>query len=98
VDRLRQKQVERTRYEADAAQRRYLLVEPANRLVADGLEAELNDKLRALAPAQEEYERQRHADELHLDDSKQTQIVALADNFPRLWRDPRTPDRERKRR
>ena len=35
VDRLRRKQVERARYEADLAQRRYLHVDPANRLVAD---------------------------------------------------------------
>jgi hypothetical protein len=97
VDRLRQKQVERARYEADAAQRRYLLVDPANRLVADVLEAEWNNKLRALAQAQEEYEHQRHADESHLDDSKRAQVLALASNFPRLWRDPKTPDRERKR-
>jgi len=39
VDRLRQKQVERARYEADLAQRRYMHVDPANRLVADELEA-----------------------------------------------------------
>jgi hypothetical protein len=97
VDRLRQKHVERARYEADAAQRRYLLVDPANRLVADVLEAEWNDKLRALAQAQEEYERQRQADQLQLDDSKRAQIAALASNFPRLWQDPKTPDRERKR-
>jgi DNA invertase Pin-like site-specific DNA recombinase len=97
VDGLRQKQVERARYEADAAQRRYLLVDPANRLVADVLEAEWNDKLRALAQAQEEYERQRQADKLQLDDSKRAQIAALASNFPRLWQDPKTPDRERKR-
>ena len=97
VDRLRQKQVERARYEADAAQHRYWLVDPANRLVADVLEAEWNTKLRALAQAQEEYERQRHADETRLDDSKRAQISTLASNFPRLWQDPKTPDRERKR-
>lgn len=27
----------------------------------------------------------------------EAQIAALANNFPRLWRDPKTPDRERKR-
>jgi len=37
VDKLRKKQVERARYEADLAQRRYLHVDPANRLVADSL-------------------------------------------------------------
>jgi hypothetical protein len=97
VDRLRHKQVERARYEADAAQRRYLLVDPANRLVADVLEAEWNTKLRALAQAQEEYERQRRTDEAYLDDSKRERISALASDFPHLWRDPKTPDRERKR-
>src|ERR1035441_2364853 len=56
VDRLRRKQVERARYESDLAQRRYLHVDPANRLVADALEAEWNSRLRALNDAQQEYE------------------------------------------
>jgi hypothetical protein len=43
VDKLRKKQVERARYEADLAQRRYLHVDPANRLVADSLEADWNE-------------------------------------------------------
>jgi hypothetical protein len=37
-------------------------VDPANRLVADSLEADWNGRLRALAAAQEEYQRQRTAD------------------------------------
>ena len=51
ADRLRRQQVERARYEADLAQRRYLRVDPDNRLVADSLEAEWNHKLHALAAA-----------------------------------------------
>jgi hypothetical protein len=39
-------------------------VDPNNRLVADALEAEWNAKLRALAQAQEEYERQCQADRI----------------------------------
>jgi hypothetical protein len=35
ADRLRRAQVERARFEADQAQRRYMRVDPANRLVAD---------------------------------------------------------------
>jgi hypothetical protein len=35
-------------YECDLAQRRYMHVDPANRLVADALEAEWKNKLRAL--------------------------------------------------
>ena len=40
ADRLRHKQVERAQYEADLAQRRYMRVDPDNRLVADSLEAD----------------------------------------------------------
>ena len=97
ADRLRRRQVERARYEADLAQRRYMLVDPANRLVADVLEAEWNAKLRGVNAAQEEYERLSHADDLSLDETQRTRIAALATDFPRLWQDPRTPDRERKR-
>ena len=59
VDRLRHKQVERARYEADLAQRRYMHVDPANRLVVHALEAEWNNKLRLLNEAQEQDERMR---------------------------------------
>lgn len=97
ADRLRRIQVERARYAADLAQRRYLKVDPDNRLVADTLEADWNQKLRALAEAQGEYERQREADAQPLSGEQRAQILALARDFPRLWRDPRTPDRERKR-
>ncbi|MDQ2828564.1 MAG: recombinase family protein [Chloroflexota bacterium] len=94
---LRRQQVERARYEADVAQRRFLRVDPDNRLVADVLEAEWNARLRDLAAAQEEVERRRHADGCAPSDQERTAIQALAADFPRLWHDPRTPDRERKR-
>jgi DNA invertase Pin-like site-specific DNA recombinase len=97
VDRLRRKQVERARYEADQAQRRYMHVDPSNRLVADTLEAEWNSKLRGLSEAQQEYERLRQTDHLAIDEAQRTHITALASDFPRLWQDPRTPDREKKR-
>ncbi|HTW10514.1 MAG TPA: recombinase family protein [Acidimicrobiales bacterium] len=96
VDRLRRQQVERARYEAELAQRRYLRVDPDNRLVAATLEAEWNNKLRALDAIQEDYERQRQTDTL-LDDDNRQRVLALATDFPRLWQDPGTPARERKR-
>jgi hypothetical protein len=97
VDRLRLKQVERARYEANLAQRRYMQVEPENRLVADTLEAEWNQKLQALAEARLEYERQRSLDRQLLDEEKRGRIMALASDFPRIWNDPATPVREKKR-
>jgi len=96
VDQLRKKQVERARYAADLAQRRYLHVDPANRLVADSLEADWNEKLRLLTEAQERYEQQRQHDRAVIDEQQRARIAALASDFPRLWQDPRTPDRERK--
>jgi hypothetical protein len=97
VDRLRRKAVERAQYEADLAQRRYLHVDPANRLVADSLEADWNAKLRALAAAQKEYEQRRQSDRVALSEQHRARIAALARDFPEVWRNPNTPDRERKR-
>jgi hypothetical protein len=97
TDRLRRQQVERARYEADLARRRFMQVDPENRLVADELEAEWNRRLRTLTEAQEEDERQRHADRATLDEEQRRRILALATDFPRLWQAPGTADRERKR-
>ena len=72
-------------------------VDPANRLVADALEAEWNNKLRALNETQEQYERMRQQDHLMIDETQRSRIAALANDFPRLWQHPQTPDRERKR-
>ncbi|MFC1572988.1 recombinase family protein, partial [Candidatus Eisenbacteria bacterium] len=97
ADRLRRQQVEQARYEADFARRRYMQVDPANRLVADELEAEWNVKLRALSEAQELYEDRCKADRAVFDREQRQRILALASDLPALWRDPGTPDRERKR-
>ena len=96
-ERPRKQQVERTRYEADLAQQRYMKVDPNNRLVADALEADWNDKIRSVTKAQEEYERQRQADRTLVDEESKEQILSLATDFHKLWRDPKTPNRERKR-
>jgi hypothetical protein len=72
-------------------------VDPANRLVADSLEADWNTRLRALADAQEEYHRRRTADRVAVDDNERKRILALATDFPAVWRDADTPKRERKR-
>ena len=70
---------------------------PDNRMVADVLEAEWNAKLRALDEAQHELERSRAEPGQELDEEQRKRILALASDFPRLWNDPATPHRERKR-
>jgi DNA invertase Pin-like site-specific DNA recombinase len=97
ANRLRNRQVERARYEADLARQRFMNVDPNNRLVADGLEAEWNAKLRELQEAQEKCEREQEADRAVLTEEQRARVLALATDFPKLWRDPKTPQRERKR-
>jgi len=97
ADRLRQQHVQRAQYEADQARVRYMRVDPNNRLVADTLETQWNDKLRLLAQAKEECEKQRRLDAQRLTDEQKAQILALASDFPKMWKDPNTPDRDRKR-
>ncbi len=97
ADQLRLGHVERARYEAGLARRRYLAVDPDNRLVADALEADWNEKLRHLTEAQDDYERARSNGNGHLSEQPRAKVMALAGDFPRLWNDPATPQRERKR-
>lgn len=97
ADALRRQSVERARQEADLARRRYMEVDPGNRLVVDVLEAEWNEKLRGLQDAQDELEQRRLQDHPQLSDAQRQQIFALATDFPRLWNDSKTPQRERKR-
>ena len=65
ADRLRCRAIERAQIEADLAQRRFMLVDPNNRLVADTLEGEWNEKLRVLAKAREDRERGTTAGSAH---------------------------------
>lgn len=97
VDILHWQQVERARYEMELARRRYMRVDPDNRLVADELEAGWNAKLRELAQAQESYEMQCQAQPLLSGDQQASEILTLAADFPRLWKNPHVPDRDRKR-
>lgn len=97
ADRIRLQQVERARYEAELARRRYINVDPENRLVADALEADWNAALRALESAQRTYEQHRQVDGLLIDEQRRAELLALTADFPRLWHHQNTLDRDRKR-
>ena len=97
TDALRRQHVERLRYEAELARRRYMKVDPDNRLVADALEAEWNDKLRLHTDAAADYERRGREQAAVLDADMRRRILDLAEQLPRIWQDPRVDARERKR-
>ena len=97
TDALRRKHVERLRYDAELARRRYMKVDPDNRLVADSLESEWNDKLRLHAEAAEEYERRSKEQIETLNAETRRRILNLAEQLPQIWNDERVGIRERKR-
>jgi len=97
ADKLRKQQVQRAEYEANLARRRFMQVDPDNRLVADTLEAEWNEKLRHLQDANDYYEKHRQKESEKLKSAQKKEVLKLAKDFPRLWKNPRTPAREKKR-
>ena len=98
ADALRAAHVERARYHADLARRRYLAVDPANRLVADTLEADWNTALRALATTpRPPTTRPANSTTGTLTPAQKDRISQLVTDLPGIWNDPATPMRERKR-
>jgi len=97
TDALRRVQLERARYEAELARRRYMKADPDNRLVVNNLEAEWNNKLRVHLAAQEEYEQQTEKERRLIDTHTRQKLRSLAEDFPRVWNDPTLEPRERKR-
>jgi len=91
-----QLRITRARYENDAARRRFMLVDPANRLVAAGLEAEWNTRLSELATAEDELARFRSETQDQLTDDMRQRIMALCSDLSLFWTDPAVIDRERK--
>lgn len=97
ADKLLRQQVQRAEYEVECARRRYMQVDPTNRLVAASLEADWNNKLRALEETRQHTQSQQEANQARFGASMRERILALAQDFPALWNDPRTPHKERKR-
>ena len=97
ADNLRKQEVQRAEYEANLARRRFMQVDPDNRLVADTLEAEWNEKLRYLQDVNDNYEKHRRQESEKLKKVQREEVLKLARDFPALWKNPRTPVREKKR-
>jgi DNA invertase Pin-like site-specific DNA recombinase len=90
------KEVERHRFQASRAERRYLAVDPDNRLVARGLEAEWERTLVALRDAEAELARRAAARPKVLGPEQRAAILRLSLDVGRVWSAPSTTDKDRK--
>lgn len=88
--------VERARYEAQRAERRYRAVDPENRLVARGLEAEWELRLSELDHAQAELLRKSQLRPVKLSSEDYQRIRALGADLQRVWTARTTTDRDKK--
>jgi hypothetical protein len=89
-------EVERARYEAERAERRYRAVEPENRLVARGLETEWENRLRDLAAAETELRRREQQRPNPIDPKQFKRIQMLGSDIRQVWTAPAITDRDRK--
>ena len=91
------RRIERARYDADLAERRYEEADPSNRLVASTLEKRWNDAMQRMIELEAEiagFERQAMRS---LTSEQKQQILQLGNDFPRLWKAPTTSACDRKR-
>jgi DNA invertase Pin-like site-specific DNA recombinase len=96
VDRQWALRLERARYEAQLAERRYKAIDPAHRVVARTLEREWNEKLVELEQVDREYHEVRRRETLDLSEEDRTRILSLAKDLPAVWHAETTTHAERK--
>jgi DNA invertase Pin-like site-specific DNA recombinase len=87
---------ERAQYEADLARRRFLAVEPENRLVARTLEREWNEALAAVAQVEQAAAERPALALRRMSAADREKILALAGDLPAVWHAPTTTHAERK--
>lgn len=96
VDRQWKLRLDRARYEARLAERRYKAVDPDNRVVARTLEREWNEKLGEIDELEREHGAVRRREKIDLLPEDRARIVALATDLPRIWGAATTTHAERK--
>jgi DNA invertase Pin-like site-specific DNA recombinase len=88
--------VERARYEAERAERRYHAVEPENRLVARGLETAWEQRLRELEHAERELTLREPQRPRVLGPTEEQRLRALGGDLRQVWDAPTTTARDKK--
>ena len=89
-------QVERAKYQADRAERRYRQVEPEHRLVARGLERDWEQALTELGKAEAELALREQQQPRALTEHERERLLTLGTDLGRVWSAPTTTDRDRK--
>jgi DNA invertase Pin-like site-specific DNA recombinase len=92
-----QQRLERARYEADLARRRYEQVDPDNRLVAAELECRWEEKLQVCQSLEQEWAQAQDHELAPLTEEDKETIRSLAEDVPALWYAETTTMAERKR-
>jgi DNA invertase Pin-like site-specific DNA recombinase len=88
--------IERARYDARLAERRYKAVDPDNRVVARTLENDWELRLRQLEEVNRGYQRARQERHVELTGKDRDRIRTLAQNLPAVWRAKTTTPADRK--
>jgi hypothetical protein len=96
IDQQWQLRLERAQYQADLARRRFMAVEPENRLVARTLERDWNDQLAQLQQVEQDYLAWPRPTARLATLAERQRILALAQDLPTLWHAATTTHTERK--
>lgn len=88
--------LERARYEAQLAERRYKAVDPDNRVVARTLEREWNEKLGELESLEREHQQVLRREKIELTSQDRARLLELAKDLSYVWHARSTTNAERK--
>ena len=89
--------MEKCRYEAELARKRFMNVDPDNRLVALELESSWNIRLKDLDDARNEYDEQAVKMEMAKVNRNYSLVDNLADNFSKLFQSDSVSSKDKKR-
>jgi DNA invertase Pin-like site-specific DNA recombinase len=88
--------LERARYEAELARRRFVAVDPENRLVARTLEREWNEKLAEIERLERDATLRPPLANRLVDPEERRRVLALAQDLSKVWHAPTTLQTDRK--
>lgn len=89
--------IERAQYEADRAERQFMLADPENRLVVRSLESNWNQKLKDLEKIRQDYSIYSSKKNWVPSREEELDIISLARRIPEIWNAPSSTPKEKKR-